>query len=101
MTNDTHHVPDVELGRVVLSRGVASRLNSGALPALWISAHLILHRSGHWGEVDEEDKRANDAAVQDGGRLLSVYVAPDGVTRVWVITEADRSITTVLFPDEY
>jgi hypothetical protein len=50
--------------------------------------------------VDEEDWRLNDAAVRDGDRLLSVYETLKGV-KVWIISEADRSATTILLPDEY
>jgi hypothetical protein len=55
---------------------------------------------GDWGVVDAEDKQANDEALKSGERLLSAYVIKSG-ERVWVITEADRSATTLLLPDEY
>lgn len=63
---------------------------------------LALHRhaAGDWGDVGEEDKKANQAALKDGARLLSAYVSRAGVS-FWVITEADRSVTTVLLPGEY
>jgi hypothetical protein len=51
--------------------------------------------------VDDEDRRANDRALLEGTRLLSTYMLCDGKTKVWIITEADRSATTVLLPDEY
>ena len=56
--------------------------------------------AGDWGEVDEEDKRLNDAALKDGTRLLSAYVTSRGAG-LWIITEADRSATTILLPSEY
>jgi hypothetical protein len=62
--------------------------------------YLTRHASGDWGDVDAEDKAANDRAVLEGARLLSAYHLTDG-TRIWIITEADRSVTTVLLPDEY
>ena len=58
------------------------------------------HSHGDWGDVGKEDWQANDQAVQTGGRLLSVYHTLDG-TKFWIITEADRSATIVLLPDEY
>ena len=61
---------------------------------------LNRHKSGDWGDVCPEDWQANETALQDGGRLFSVYHDQNG-TKFWIITEADRSITTVLMPDEY
>lgn len=58
------------------------------------------HEQGDWGNVDEHDRQENERALMDGTRLLSAYTLPDG-TRIWVITEADRSATTLLLPEEY
>lgn len=61
---------------------------------------LAQHQQGNWGQLDEEDKALNDAALASGeDRILSAYTI-DG-KKVWIITEWDRSVTTVLFPDEY
>jgi hypothetical protein len=61
---------------------------------------LVRHAAGDWGEVGEEDWASNDRAVTHGGRLLSAYRLADD-TKLWVITEADRSVTTILQPEEY
>jgi hypothetical protein len=61
---------------------------------------LRRHARGDWGDLDDEDRQANERALQDGARLLSTYVASNG-TKFWIIPEADRSATTVLLPDEY
>lgn len=61
---------------------------------------FIRHSRGDWGDVVEEDWQANDQALQNGGRLLSVYHTLSG-TEFWIITEADRSATTILLPEEY
>jgi hypothetical protein len=61
---------------------------------------LAQHATGIWGELDDEDKAENDLAVQHGFRILSAYRLADD-TRIWVITEADRSATTILLPEEY
>ena len=61
---------------------------------------LARHLSGDWGTVDATDWQANDHALKVGGRLLSAYTLRDG-TRIWIITESDRSSTTLLLPDEY
>lgn len=64
------------------------------------STYLTRHGRGDWGDGDAEDKAANDRALLEDARLLSAYHLTDG-TKVWIITEADRSVTTVLLPDEY
>jgi hypothetical protein len=69
---------------------------------------LGLHMAGDWGDLGEHDKRQNDMALKDGGRLLSCYTLPNG-QKVWVITDAApdedyplvRDVTTFLLPEEY
>ena len=61
---------------------------------------LKRHQAGDWGNLDDHDQRMNAEALRDGERLLSSYVLSTNVT-VWVITEADRSYTLLLRPDEY
>ena len=58
------------------------------------------HLNGDWGQVCREDWVKNELSLKEGSRLFSVYDAGDG-TRFWIITEHDRSVTTVLLPDEY
>lgn len=58
------------------------------------------HATGDWGGLDPADKRANDSALANGERLLSAYPLRDG-TKVWIITEWDRSVTTLLLPSDY
>lgn len=58
------------------------------------------HQSGDWGDVSAEDRQANDQALVQRTRILSVYHAANG-TKFWLITEADRSATTVLLPEDY
>lgn len=85
------------LGHVVMTPGVAA-LQVDLMP------YLNRHATGDWGELDDFDKRENDTAVKEGYRLLSAYAVPigDGKTeRIWIITEADRSVTTILLPEEY
>lgn len=71
-----------------------------------INECLARHAAGDWGELDEEDRQANEVALANRQRLLSVYRINDaqpceGDNRLWIITEGDRSVTTVLLPDEY
>lgn len=65
-----------------------------------VQTALVRHLRGDWGDVDEEDRRTNDQALTHGARLLSVYHAANG-TKFWIITEADRSATTILLPSDY
>ena len=64
------------------------------------SFFLDRHVQGDWGDVDEADRQANDEALISGERILSAYRTLKG-ERIWIITEADRSATTILRPDEY
>jgi hypothetical protein len=86
-----------ELGNVVATPGALEALRDAGQ-----SPHTLLRRHvrGDWGEVDEHDRQANDAALIDGERLLSAYKTFKGV-RLWVITEANRSSTCLLLPEEY
>jgi hypothetical protein len=61
---------------------------------------LSRHKSGDWGEVSKADWVANHLAVKNGNRILSSYISVNA-DKFWVITEADRSYTTILFPNEY
>lgn len=65
-------------------------------PAVFLDRHM----RGDWGEVCEEDRESNDQAVTHGERILSAYITKQG-SKLWVITEADRSVTTFLLPEEY
>lgn len=85
------------LGRLVATPGALQALaESRQSPSVF----LARHSAGDWGLVDEEDRLLNDEALRDGSRLLSAYETERGV-RLWIITESDRSVTTILLPDEY
>ena len=89
--------PLFALGQLVMTAGVGDLIRQGRINP---SAYLRRHLSGDWGELSTEDRRSNDAALKSGDRLLSSYqVAPD--LKLWIITEWDRSVTTLLLPDEY
>ena len=84
------------LGRVVATPGALKRLlEAGEAPA----CYLARHTSGDWGNLDEDDRRENERALRHGWRVLSSY--PVGEETIWIITEADRSVTTILLPKEY
>jgi hypothetical protein len=82
------------LGRVVITANAARRLAWHAL-----KDGLRRHEAGDWGDLDPPDIRSNEAALKHGGRLLSAY--GQGDRRFWIITECDRSATTILLPDDY
>ena len=83
------------LGQVVITQNAAAKL----LPVDVMDA-LSRHAQGDWGDVDEEDRISNELALVEDTRLLSVYHATTG-QKIWVITEHDRSITTVFLPEDY
>jgi hypothetical protein len=61
--------------------------------------YLTLHASGDWGDLDEDDRRENEETLKYGWRVLSSY--PVGEKTIWLIREADRSVTTILLPEDY
>jgi hypothetical protein len=84
------------LGRVVATPGALETiLGAGGDPF----AYIARHAAGDWGDLCPFDRRENGLALSHGRRVLSSYQVGDG--RVWVITEADRSVTTILLPEEY
>lgn len=84
------------LGTIVATTAVASHFSESNID---IKTYLLRHVQGDWGEVSSEDSIANDLAIKNCTRLLSAYVVANN--RIWIITEADRSATTLLFPEEY
>jgi hypothetical protein len=89
--------PRFSLGRLVGTPGALAALTAAGTTPL---PYLTRHAAGDWGDVDEHDRRANDHALRYGERLFSAYTLPNR-GRLWIITEWDRSQTTVLLPEEY
>jgi hypothetical protein len=85
------------LGRMVATPGALDALVDSEQHPL---PFLLRHACGDWGVVCEDDCEANRDALRDGARIFSAYLTAKGV-KIWVITEADRSSTTVLLPSEY
>ncbi len=89
--------PKFRLGQLVATPAADDAMQK----ALVVPADLLRrHVSGDWGDVHPDDTGLNDDAVRDGDRIMSVYDLPTGET-VWIITECDRSVTTILTPDDY
>ncbi len=95
--SDAMALPRFPLGRRLATPGALKALARNAeAPATFISRH----ERGDWGDLGPEDLEANEHALTDDSRLLSGYCLTDG-TKIWIITEADRSATTILLPEEY
>ena len=86
-----------QLGRVVATPGALSALEKAEqLPAEFLDRHV----NGDWGDVPDAHKQENEVSVEQGFRILSAYTTSAG-DRIWVLTDADRSVTTILLPNEY
>lgn len=83
------------LGQIVITPRAKVRLSHND-----VVTALDRHRSGDFGDVCEEDKALNDEAIETGDRILSAYIDRNGI-KFWIITEWDRSATTILLPSEY
>jgi hypothetical protein len=88
------------LGQLVMTRGVADRVAIDGNFAAFCLESLKRHASGDWGDLCEEDQKENEYSLDKHLRLFSAY-EKKGMPKIWIITEADRSVTTTLFPDEY
>jgi hypothetical protein len=84
-----------QLGRVVITQNALDKLFEES-----VQVALGRHAACDWGDLDEEDKQSNDGAVVHGFRILSAYQDKNNV-KFWIITEANRSVTTVLLPEDY
>ena len=89
MLDKVHKI--MNLGRTVITLGVQYRM---------CQQLLNRHQSHDWGDVDAEDRATNDYALKNNQRILSVYKLTEDLT-IWIITEWDRSVTTILLPEEY
>ncbi|HSH96640.1 MAG TPA: hypothetical protein VK968_21000 [Roseimicrobium sp.] len=98
MLQNTHSpTTPLRLGQLVATPGALAALTAtGQTPEEFLGRH----RNGDWGEVSADDWQANNDALTAGDRILSAYRLKDQ-TKIWVITEADRSVTTILLPDDY
>ena len=92
------HATHFELGRIVATHNVDQFMKENG-DHLSVISLISRHQSGDWGKICEEDAQLNELALKNGERIMSVY---DMNGRdIWIITEADRSSTTLLFPEEY
>lgn len=96
------------LGQLVMTAGISDAIADDTAFAIFTTKSLKRHASGDWGDLGSEDAKANDNALKMGGeRLFSSYKLPNAISgmagddKLWIITEWDRSVTTVLWPSEY
>ena len=87
--------PKFHSGQLVATPGALEKVQPEEMQAA-----LARHLRGDWGEVDKDDRRENNLSLEKGFRLLSVYRTATGL-KFWIITEHDRSVTTILLPSEY
>lgn len=85
----------IELGQILITPGAHDDLDLKD-----VASSLVRHAGGDWGDMCEEDKAYNDEALEIGGRIMSAYHDRNDV-KFWIITEHDRSATTILLPSEY
>ena len=86
--------PKFPLGQIVITANASATLDPAD-----VQQGLGRHARGDWGDICPEDRGLNELSLKEGSRLLSVYQS--GANRFWIITEADRSVTTVLMPEDY
>ncbi|RMP46212.1 hypothetical protein ALQ26_04210, partial [Pseudomonas amygdali pv. lachrymans] len=88
-----------EMGRVMVTHSVQSLLQNSSLDVM---QYLQRHATGDWGEISNDDWDSNQHALKADGRLFSGYdIDAEDETRLWIITESDRSVTTVMLPSDY
>ena len=90
--------PLFTLGHVVATPGALAAIGVSGDD---LSTYLARHQSGDWGDIDAHDLRENQISLEQGFHLISVYTLSIAGVKIWVITEADRSSTCILLPEEY
>lgn len=88
-----------ELGRILMTKGINDKVADDGEFARFITDSLKRHADGDWGDLGEADREENELSLKEGFRLFSAYQHRGG--KIWIITEADKSATTISFPDEY
>ena len=89
-----------EMGQVVMTNGICAQIIEDEAFGKFVHDSISRHRECDWGDMADEDLKMNDEARDSGDRIFSSYLYKKR-TKIWIITEADRSATTILFPTEY
>jgi len=92
-----------KLGRIVVTKEVDELMKQSPMFNRFTMVSLARYANGDWGDSSDEDKAANDAAIDSGERIFASYGHEKSKKhkKIWIITEADRKVTTILFPDQY
>ena len=91
-----------EPGRLTATYGISAAMEDDTAFQRFVAASLNRYQSCDWGELSATDRQANDTAVRNGSdRILAAYISKELRKKIWIITEADRSYTTVMLPQEY
>ena len=91
-----------DIGKLVATAGVHELMTNDLSFRNFVNASFMRYIMGDWGDTCEEDKKLNDSSVENGERILAVYkMEGHPGNTIWIITEWDRSCTTILFPNEY
>ena len=88
-----------KLGQIVMTRGVNDLVAEDEEFAKFVWSSLKRHARGDWGDLSEEDKKENEFALDKYLRIFSAYET--GPRKIWIVTESNREVTTILFPEEY
>ena len=88
-----------EMGGLYMTSGVSDLTHENLEFAKFVAESLARHALGDWGDLGEEDRQANEDALVSGDRLFSAYT--QGEWKIWIVTESDRSATTIMNPSEY
>ena len=89
------------MGQVVVTKGVDEKMKEDHSFSVFIQVSIGRYVHRDWGQTCDEDAKANNRAIQNGECIRAVYKQPKTDRTIWIITEADRSVTTIMFPDEY
>lgn len=96
---------NLELGKILFTAAIADAVSNSNDFSAFVCQSIEKHKTCNWGDCDPEDAHQNDLAFESGGRILSVYKNSKNINilepKIWIITEWDRRVTTVLFPKDY
>lgn len=105
MNATVNPIKNFQLGQVLSSQLVFNDIINTENFSEFCEKSLHRHKTCDWGDMPDEDKQSNDDALIGEGRIVSGYIIPDEIngrgSKIWIITEWDRSVTTILYPSEY
>lgn len=90
-----------EMGRTVVTADVSEKMQGDPKFTTFVCVSLGRFSQADWGDLCDGDRQQNEDSLKNGERLMGVYIRPSTNEKIWIITEWDRSVTTVLFPHEY